>query len=75
MKKILLFAFILANLTAHSQPSNSRKAAPATVSANAEQLLGKWQISRILTPKLVEMPSEKTAGSYFIFAEDHSYQT
>lgn len=79
IRKSLLLLFFLSGMLAHSQSvlpgtaDNNRTAIRTSVSATAEQLSGKWNISKILNPKHIEFPADKVQGSYFIFGDDKTY--
>ncbi|HLA54684.1 MAG TPA: hypothetical protein VK623_01170 [Flavobacterium sp.] len=75
MKKSLLFFFLLASCAVFSQdPFVKPVTVQLKVPATAEQLIGKWAISKIRKGK-TDIDPKLVSGSFFTFGGDQKYQT
>lgn len=75
MIRFLIFLLFAGSMAfAQSNPAdNNRKPVRNSVSVEKQQLIGKWAIAKVITPKGIEMPAEKVTGSYFFFNEDGTF--
>lgn len=73
---VLLFTFQMALSQESLRESNPNlRIAAHSVPATAEQLSGKWQITKITNAKKIDIARDKVQGSYFIFGHDQKYTT
>lgn len=78
MKRIvpLMLLVICGSSFSQTNPADSnRKPVQHSVSVQKQQLVGKWDIAKVVTPKHQELPPEKVRGSYFVFNDDGTYNT
>lgn len=68
---MVLFSVIASAQT--NAADNNRAPVQHSVSVEAAQLKGKWDIAKVVTPKHAELPPEKVSGSYIFFNEDGTY--
>lgn len=73
---VFLMLLICGSAISQTNPAdNNRKPVQHSVSVQKDQLIGKWTIEKVVTPKHEEMPPEKVQGSHFTFNEDGTYNT